>query len=135
MIDSKRAPYPRNGEKGRDTFSPMGGNEQKRNAPRTAYPATSDIPTIEHPYDPARSSTRTVVRKQHQGRHRGVRRAAPRAPLSRMKRIRCGFVLWRSANPSRSSHHSADGREKWATSASVTAELEGGDGDGWFLRG
>ena len=42
--------------------------------------------------------------------------------FSRMKRIRCAFILCRRANSPRSSHQSAERREKWAISASLTVE-------------
>ena len=45
--------------------------------------------------------------------------------FSRMKRIRCGFILCSRANSPRSSHQSAERREKWAISASLTVENGG----------
>ena len=45
--------------------------------------------------------------------------------FSRMKRIRCGFILCSRANSPRSSHQSAENREKWAISASLTVENGG----------
>jgi hypothetical protein len=50
--------------------------------------------------------------------------------FSRMKRMRCGFILCKRANSPRSSHHSVDRREKWDTSASLTVEIGGGAGGG-----
>jgi hypothetical protein len=48
--------------------------------------------------------------------------AAACSNFSRMKRIRCAFILCRRANSPRSSHQSAERREKWAISASLTVE-------------
>src|SRR6266851_856806 len=130
MIDSKRAPYPGNG---------------RREGTRLAqWETMNKKETHLGQHTPPHPTSRTSIPSSTWLDSNGGEKAAPGSGLGCSSRRTSGtpfadevHPVWirlvEERNPPRSSHHSADGREKWATSASVTAELEGGEGDGWFL--